>query len=113
MVRQHESRRVVGRIAAPPALPALVRPGAADRAEHVAAKDEGAEPIHRTARIFIINTARAAALAEHCLEGARTDEPRVQLPPALAERIFETLLRPRSETVKREGKTCNAHSRHN
>src|SRR5262249_56610094 len=30
MVRQHEGRRVIGRIAAPPALPALVRPGTAD-----------------------------------------------------------------------------------
>ena len=40
------------------------------------------------------------------------DEPQVQLQPTLAERIFETLRRPHSETVKRDGKTCNAHSRH-
>jgi hypothetical protein len=36
----------------------------------------------------------------------------VQLMPTLAERIFKTLLRSCSETVKRNGKACNAHFRH-
>src|ERR1700727_445625 len=36
MVRQHEGRRVIGRIVAPPALPTVVLPGAADRPEHIA-----------------------------------------------------------------------------
>src|ERR1700758_2285213 len=112
MMRQHESRRVVGWIRTPPALPIVVGPWTADRPKHIAAKDESAKPVHRTARIFIINTARAAAFAEHCLEGARADEPRVQLLPTLAERIFKTLLRSCSETVKRNGKACNAHFRH-
>src|SRR5215831_20600992 len=34
VVRQHEHRRVVWRLIAPPAFPALVRPRAADRTEH-------------------------------------------------------------------------------
>src|SRR5258707_13061965 len=37
MVRQHEDRAVIWWIVAPPALPALVRPRATHRPEHVAA----------------------------------------------------------------------------
>jgi hypothetical protein len=36
----------------------------------------------------------------------------MQFLPALAERIFETLLRPCSETVERDRKACNAYFRH-
>src|SRR6185312_15890755 len=39
-------------------------------------------------------------------------EPLVQFQPTLAERIFKTLLRPCSETIERDRKACNAHSRH-
>jgi uncharacterized membrane protein len=37
MVRQHEDRYVIGRVVAPPPLPAVVGPGAPHRPEHVAA----------------------------------------------------------------------------
>ncbi|WP_306667921.1 4-hydroxythreonine-4-phosphate dehydrogenase PdxA, partial [Klebsiella pneumoniae] len=43
MVGQHEDRHVIGRGVAPPALPRIVGPGAAHRAEHVAAEDPGAD----------------------------------------------------------------------
>src|SRR5580700_10135961 len=112
MVRQHEGRRVIGRIVAPPALPALVRPRTADRPEHIAAEDERTEPVHRTIRVGLIDTVRAPVLADHCLEHARTEQPPVQFHPAFAERIFKTLFRPCSETVERDRKACNAHFRH-
>src|SRR5258705_1831831 len=112
MVRQHEGRRMIGRVVAPPALPAPVRPGTADRPEHIAAEDEGAEPIHRTVCIGLINTVRAAVLTDHGPEHARAEYPLVQLPPTLAEGIFKTLLRPRSESVERDRKACDAHFRH-
>src|SRR6202041_433047 len=80
------------RIAAPPAFPIPVRPGPADRPEHIAAEYERAKPIHRTLGVGVINAARA---------------------PALAERIFKTLLRPRSETIERDRKACNTHFHHN
>src|ERR1043166_7470984 len=35
VMRQHEDRRVIRRLVAPPALPAVVRPRAAPRTEHV------------------------------------------------------------------------------
>src|SRR6202051_449531 len=102
MVRQHEGRRVIGWIVAPPALPALVRPGTADRPEHIAAEDERAEPVHRAVCIGLIDAVRAAVLTGHCPEHARAEYPLVQFPPALAERIFKTLVRPCSETVERD-----------
>src|ERR1700674_5508434 len=89
MVRQHEGRRVIGWIVAPPALPARVRPGTADRPEHIAAEDERAEPVHRTICIGVIDALRAAVLTGHGPEHARTDYPPVQLHPALAEWIFK------------------------
>ncbi len=112
MMRQHKGRRVIRRIVAPPALPAFVRPRAADRPKHIAAEDERAEPVHRTMCVGLIDFIRTAVLTDHCLEHARTEQPRVQFPPALAERIFKTLLRPCSEAVERDGKACNAHFRH-
>jgi hypothetical protein len=113
MVRQHEGRRVIGRIVAPPALPILVRAGTADRPEHIAAKDERAEPVHRTMCVGLIDAVRAAVLTGHCPEHTRTEHPLVQFQPALAERIFKTLLKPCSESVERDRKACNAHFRHN
>src|ERR1700727_3835875 len=62
--------------------------------------------------IGLIHAVRAAVLTDHCPEHTRAEHPRVQFPPALAERIFKTLLRPCSETVERDRKACNAHFRH-
>src|SRR5262249_49265159 len=112
VVRKHEGRRVIGRIGAPPALPALVRPGTADRPEHIAAKDERAEPVHRTMCVSLIDAVRAAVLTDHCPEHARAEHPLMQLPPTLAERIFKALLGPCAEAVKRDRKAANAHFRH-
>jgi hypothetical protein len=46
VVGEHEHGHVVRRLVAPPALPALVGPGAAHRAEHVAPHDPGAHALH-------------------------------------------------------------------
>src|SRR5512146_2831048 len=43
VMRQHEHRRVIRRLVAPPALPAFVRPRASDGTEHVASKNPGTD----------------------------------------------------------------------
>src|SRR5882762_4431789 len=43
VMRQHEDGRVIRRLVAPPALPALVRPRAPDRTEHVAPENPGTD----------------------------------------------------------------------
>src|SRR5476649_622764 len=45
VMRQHEDRRVIWRLVAPPALPAVVRPWAPDRTEHVASENPGSDPV--------------------------------------------------------------------
>src|SRR6185437_2991722 len=112
MVRQYEGRRVVGRIVAPPALPALIRPRTANRPEHVAAKDEGTEAIHGAVCVRLIDAVRAAAATGHFPKEARAEQPLVQLVPALAERILQGLLRPCAETIERDRKASNAYPRH-
>src|ERR1700722_20333444 len=102
VMRQHEGRRVVGRIVAPPALPALVRPGTADRPEHVAAEDEGAEPLHRAMGVGFVDPIGTAGLPEHCPEGPGAEEPLMQLEAALAERVRQALLRAGAEPIERE-----------
>src|SRR2546427_3638925 len=41
VMRQHEDGRVIWRLVTPPALPALVRPRAPDKAEHLAPQNPG------------------------------------------------------------------------
>src|SRR2546428_10121918 len=43
VMRQHEDGRVIRRFVAPPAFPAVVRPRAPDRTEHVSPKNPGAD----------------------------------------------------------------------
>src|SRR3954447_17993704 len=54
MVRQHEDRVLEGRVVAPPAPPVLVGPGAAERAEHVAAHDGGAHALEGPGRVAVV-----------------------------------------------------------
>src|SRR5262249_49952844 len=112
VMRQHEGRRVIGRVLAPPAFPALVRPGSAHRAEHVAAEDEGTEPIHRAMRVALVDAIGAAVLADHRPEAPGAEEPLKQLLPALAQRVLEALLRSGAEPVEGEGKSGDAYLGH-
>src|SRR6266849_3484517 len=47
VMRQHEDGRVIRRFVAPPAFPAVVRPGAPDRTEHLPPHPCGEEPLHQ------------------------------------------------------------------
>ena len=50
VMRQHEDGGVIRRLVSPPALPAVVRPGAPDRTEHVAPQNPGSDVVEATRR---------------------------------------------------------------
>ena len=113
IVGEHEGRGVIRGIVAPPALPLVVGPVAADGAEHVAAQDEGAEAVHRAGR-----DSRCRCLSEPpslpsiSWNMPVSDHPRMQFLAALAERIFEALVRPGAVAVDGKRKSGNDHLAH-
>src|SRR5579859_3666700 len=67
MVRQYKNGHAIRRSVAPPTLPLVVGPGAANRAEHVSTQNPRAD-ILKASRSEIVVDARGAALsADHCL----------------------------------------------
>ena len=62
---EHEDRVVIGRVRAPPAFPILVGPGAALRAEHVAAHDGGADVVIRMDEKIVVEVFGTALLTGH------------------------------------------------
>src|SRR5262245_31314889 len=102
MVRQDEDRRVIRRLVSPPALPALVRPRAADGPEQVAADDPGAEPRHPLLRDGVVDTRLALLVAVHLPPDARGEEPLEQLRAPDTERVLEILVRAGRVAVDRD-----------
>src|SRR6516162_3027090 len=67
MMRQHEHRRVVRGLVAPPAFPAFVRPRTANRTEHIASEDPGADAGKALLRHFVVDARLPLAGAVHLL----------------------------------------------
>src|SRR3712207_1612365 len=109
---QDENWNVIGRVVPPPALPAHVRPGAANRSEHVPPEDPGTETPGAPRSEIVIDPCRAIFLSMHLPPGASGNHPVVQGLPADAERILDALIRTRSVAVKRDGEALNYDSRH-
>src|SRR3954464_7658865 len=107
MVRQHEDRVLEGRSVAPPALPVLVGPGAAEGAEHVAAHDGGAHALEGPGRVAVVQPRAAPLDADHGLEGAGGEEPVHDLDGVLAERLGLALLKAGSETIQGTAEGAN------
>src|SRR6202795_5209104 len=75
VMRQHEDGRVIRRLVAPPPLPAVVRPRASDRTEHVAPKNPGADSGKALLRDPVIHSRFAVVMAVHRPPYARAEEP--------------------------------------
>jgi len=96
---EHEDRRVIGRLLAPPAAPALVGPRPADRAEHVASEDPRSDAVESSRRDVLIEAGLTLARPVHALEGPRVEEPIEKLRTAQAERMLEVLTGARAEPI--------------
>jgi hypothetical protein len=110
-VGEHEDVGVVGRVVAPPAFPAFVGPSATHWAEHVAPEDPGANVVEAPRREIVVRACRSIP-AVHLLEGARRQEPLVQVLAADAQRIFQALIGAGAETVERNREAAHAKSGH-
>src|SRR5258706_471788 len=99
VMRQHEDRRVIGRLIAPPALPAVIGPRAADRTEHVASKNPGTDSVEALLRNSVVDSRLSIVMPVHLAPQARVEEPLHQLRAPDAQRILEILVRP--GTVRR------------
>jgi hypothetical protein len=55
--------------------------------------------VHRAVGKGLVHALRVTALAEHALEGLRSDDPAVKLRPALSQRILKTLFQAWSESI--------------
>src|SRR5206468_3852845 len=91
MMGEHENRSVIGRLFSPPASPALVRPWAANRTEHVSPEDPRADPGHALLRDLVVDAGLAIALTVHASPDAGMEEPLHQLRAVHAEWMVEIL----------------------
>ncbi len=112
VMRQHEDRRVIRRLVAPPALPAVVRPWASDRTEHVAPKNPGPDSGKALLRHAVVDPRFAIVMAVHPPPYARVEEPLHQLGAPDAERILEILVRPGTVAVDGNREALDAEFRH-
>src|SRR6266850_6969795 len=108
MMREHEYRNMIGRLLAPPALPALVGPGTADWAEHVAPQDPGTDPAQALLGDLVVDSGFAVGHAVHLLPGAGLEEPLHQLRAASAQGVIEVLVRAGAEAVDGDGEGLDA-----
>src|SRR6202171_659561 len=74
VMRQHKDGGVIRRLVAPPALPAVVRPRAPDRAEHVAPENPGADSGKALFRHSVVNSGLTAGVAMHLLPHAGVEK---------------------------------------
>ena len=112
VVGQHEDRHVVRRARAPPALPAVVGPRPAHRAEHVAAEDPGADAVEAARGVILVDAGRAAFAAVHPAERAGREGPFVQRHAADAERVLEALVGAGAVAVDRHREGGDSDSGH-
>ncbi len=112
VVGEDENRSVVRRIVAPPSLPNVVWPGAADRTEHVSANDPRADIVEAASDKLVVNPGGAAILAKHLSKGACAEDPFVQRRAADAQWIDEILIGAGAVAIEGDRKAMDAEPGH-
>src|SRR5262245_52517766 len=109
---QHEDGCVIRRFIAPPTLPTVVRPRAADGTKHVATENPGADSGKALLRDSVVDSGFSIAVAVHRSPHARMKDPFHQLGAAYAKRILEILVRPGTVTIDGNREALDAEFRH-
>src|SRR5258707_8114173 len=108
VVRQHEDGRVIRRLVAPPALPAVVRPRAPDRTEHVAPENPGTDSGKALLSDSVVDAPLSIVMALHPPPQAGGEEPLHQLGAPYAQRILQILVPPRTLALDWKRETLGA-----
>jgi hypothetical protein len=108
VVGEHEHRVVEGRVVAPPAGPPVAAPGPADRAEHVAAHDRGADAYVGPGGELVVDALVAALPAVRPAKAAGGQGPFVQSTAAGAQRVVGALVRAGAAAVERDREVVHA-----
>src|SRR6267143_129007 len=112
VMRQHEDGRVIRRLVAPPALPALVRPRTPDRTEHVAPENPGTASGKALLRDSVVDSRLSIGMPVHLPPHACIEEPLHPLSAPDAERILELLAQPGTVAVDGDREALDAEFRH-
>ena len=106
MVSQNKHRHVIRRLIAPPALPAVIRPGAAYRAKHIAPQNPGTHILEATCGHLVIDACLTTlAAAMHLLKNLGREEPFHQCRAAHAQRVLQILTRASGIAIQRDTET--------
>src|SRR5690606_8926495 len=112
MLGQHKGWYMIRRTLSPPATPAVIRPGTAHRAEHVATKNPRADILEAANNEPVIDARAAAGFAEHLLERGRGKRPFMQRFATNAQWVLQALPGPRTKAVCRDRKAMYTHLAH-
>src|SRR5437773_8040382 len=112
VVRQHEHRRMIGRILPPPAAPLVVGPRPAYGAEHVSAHDIRPDAFPEALGKIVVGTRRPARFAVYLAKRARADVPAVQLLATHAEWVLQSLAGAGAVPVERDREVVDAQFGH-
>src|SRR6185437_77629 len=104
VVRQYENRNTIRWRVAPPAFPGIIRPGTANRSEHVAAENPGPDVLEATNSEIVIDSLLTAGATVPLCEGLGVEKPFEDFASANSERVFEILVWAGAETVQRDPK---------
>jgi len=97
---------------APPTFPALVRPGAADRTEHVPTKNPGTNADQSAFRNIVVDARFTTLKSLHSAPYARVEEPLHDLGSTNAKWILKILARSGTEAVNAYRETLDAYPWH-
>ena len=101
VMSEHKDRSMVNRVIAPPSLPTIVEPRAADGAKHVAAYDPCADVFEAPADHVVIQSRRSAFAPVHLLMSASSELPSEDSEASDAEWIGKILVRAGAVAIER------------
>jgi len=90
---------MIGRVIPQPTSPAVIRPGTANRTEHVSTYNPGADIGEASGGKVIVNTARSSLMVTHLLERGGGESAFMECLSANSQRIVQTLLQTGTKTV--------------